>query len=65
MSGSPEAVVHLQQARRMQKYEKDIVFVNIPYERMHNLVTAVPECSAGTAELDIPPEMQRVFEEND
>jgi len=52
-------------ARRMQKYEKDIVFVSIPYERMHNLVTAIPECSAGTAELDIPPEMQRIFEESD
>ena len=41
-------------ARRMQKYGPDVVFVSVPYERVHNLVAAVPECSAGSAELEIP-----------
>ncbi|MHB8896209.1 MAG: DUF169 domain-containing protein [Candidatus Geothermincolia bacterium] len=41
-------------ARRMQKYPSDIMFLTIPYERMANLVLAIPECSAGTAEVVIP-----------
>jgi uncharacterized protein (DUF169 family) len=50
-------------ARRMQKYPSDVVFVSVPYERIQNLVAAVPECSAGSAELEIPQEIQRVLEE--
>lgn len=50
-------------ARRQQKYPADTVFVSIPYERVHNLVAAVPECSAGSAELDIPEEFRRVLEQ--
>ncbi len=41
-------------ARRMQKFASDVVFMSVPYERIHNLVAAVPECSAGSAELEIP-----------
>ncbi|HEY5502183.1 MAG TPA: DUF169 domain-containing protein [Candidatus Anoxymicrobiaceae bacterium] len=41
-------------ARRMQKYGPDVVFLTIPYERMENVVLAIPECSAGTAEVVIP-----------
>jgi uncharacterized protein (DUF169 family) len=43
-------------ARRMQKYSPDVVFVSVPYERVYNLAAAVPECSAGSAELEIPEE---------
>jgi uncharacterized protein (DUF169 family) len=43
-------------ARRMQKFSPDVVFVSVPYERVHNLAAAVPECSAGSAELEIPEE---------
>jgi uncharacterized protein (DUF169 family) len=50
-------------ARRMQKFASDVVFVSVPYERVHNLVAAVPECSAGSAELDIPEEFRRVLEQ--
>jgi uncharacterized protein (DUF169 family) len=49
-------------ARRMQKFASDVVFVSVPYERIHNLIAAVPECSAGSAELEIPQEIQRVME---
>jgi hypothetical protein len=30
------------------------VFLTIPYGRMANLLLAIPECSAGTAEVEIP-----------
>ncbi|MBU1671683.1 MAG: DUF169 domain-containing protein [Actinobacteria bacterium] len=45
-------------ARRMQKYPEDAVFVTVPYERMHNLVKAIPECSAGNASVEIPEEFR-------
>lgn len=41
-------------ARRMQRFARDVVFVSVPYERVRNLVAALPECSAGYAELEIP-----------
>ena len=50
-------------ARRMQKYPTDAVFVTVPYERLDNLVAAIPMCSAGTAAVDIPEAMRRAIEE--
>jgi uncharacterized protein (DUF169 family) len=50
-------------ARRQQGYSADAVFVSIPYERVHNLVAAVPECSAGSAEPDIPEEFLSSMQE--
>jgi uncharacterized protein (DUF169 family) len=49
-------------ARRMQKFASDVVFVSVPYERVHNLAAAVPECSAGSAELEIPEEFRQAME---
>ena len=51
-------------ARRMQKYDSGVVFVSVPYERIHNLAAAVPECSAGSAELEIPEEIRNVLKED-
>lgn len=50
-------------ARRMQKYPADAVFVTVPYERLGNLVAAVPLCSAGTARVEIPEAMRRMMEQ--
>ena len=50
-------------ARRMQKFDKEIVFVTIPYERMQNLILAIPRSSAGTADVELPEPIRRVFEE--
>lgn len=50
-------------ARRMQKYSPGDVFVTIPYERLGSLVSAIPECSAGNAEVEIPSDIRRGFEE--
>jgi uncharacterized protein (DUF169 family) len=44
--------------RRQQKFEPDVLFLSIPYERLHNLITAIPNCSAGDAEAIIPEEFQ-------
>ncbi len=43
-------------ARRSQKYRDDVIFLTVPYERMANLVAAIPECTAGTAEFVRPPD---------
>ena len=46
-------------ARRMIGFRKDVVFVSVPYERMANLVDAIGNCSAGTAEFHMPEGMRR------
>ncbi len=38
----------------MQKFAADVAFLTVPYERLHNLILAIPECTAGTAEAEIP-----------
>jgi uncharacterized protein (DUF169 family) len=45
-------------ARNHQKFDTDITFVSIPYERIHNLIEAIPLCSAGEAAAFIPEEFQ-------
>lgn len=49
-------------ARRAQKFERDAVFLTVPYERMANLIAAIPMCSAGTAQLEIPEAFRAVME---
>ena len=45
-------------ARKMEKVAPDILIVSVPFEKMHGIMAAVPECSAGTAKakLSLPPE---------
>ena len=45
-------------ARRNQKFDSDILFLSVPYERINNLIMAIPKCSAGDAEAVIPEEFQ-------
>lgn len=45
-------------ARKQQGFEPDILFFTVPYERMHNLIAAIPNCSAGDAEAVIPEGFQ-------
>ena len=45
-------------ARKQQGFEPDILFLSVPYERMHNLIIAIPNCSAGDAEAVIPEEFR-------
>ena len=42
----------------MQDFDKDIMFLSVPYERIHNLLSAIPHCSAGDANVKIPDEFQ-------
>ena len=45
-------------ARHQQGFESDVIFLSVPYERIHNLIAAIPVCSAGNAEAVIPEEFQ-------
>jgi uncharacterized protein (DUF169 family) len=60
MTGHTNATFGDWTARRAQKYPDDAVFVTVPYERLSNLIAAIPLCSAGTAEVEIPEAMRRV-----
>jgi uncharacterized protein (DUF169 family) len=61
MTGHTNATFGDWTARRAQKYADDVVFVTVPYERMSNLIAAIPRCSAGTAEVEIPDAIRRVM----
>ena len=50
-------------ARRVQGYAADVAFVTVPYERMHNLVAAIPHASVGTAEAVIPAAFKHEIDE--
>jgi uncharacterized protein (DUF169 family) len=41
-------------ARHHQGFDPDILFLSIPFERIDNLLKAVPHCSAGDASVLIP-----------
>ena len=45
-------------ARHNQKFAPDIIFLSIPYERINNLIAAIPLCYAGEATANIPEEFQ-------
>lgn len=45
-------------ARHHQGFDPDILFLSVPFERMDNLIKAVPHCSAGDASVVIPEEFQ-------
>lgn len=45
-------------ARKHQNFDPDIVFFSVPYERIDNLIAAIPLCSAGKAAAEIPEEFQ-------
>jgi uncharacterized protein (DUF169 family) len=45
-------------ARHHQNFDPDIIFLSIPYERINNLIAAIPHCSAGKADVVIPEEFQ-------
>lgn len=44
-------------ARHHQEFDPDILFLSIPYERMDNLIKAVPKCSAGDASVLLPDDL--------
>jgi uncharacterized protein (DUF169 family) len=41
-------------SRKIKGFGKDELIVTIPYERMDNLIKAIPLCSAGTANVEYP-----------
>jgi len=63
VTGSTNATFGDWTARRVQNFATDVAFVSVPYERMHNLVAAIPHSSAGTAEVVIPPFFQHEMDD--
>lgn len=45
-------------ARHNQDFGSDIVFMSVPYERINNLIKAIPLCSAGEAASEMYAEFQ-------
>jgi uncharacterized protein (DUF169 family) len=45
-------------ARHHQGFDPDILFLSIPFERMDNLIKAVPHCSAGDASVLLPDDFK-------
>ncbi|MGZ7067485.1 MAG: DUF169 domain-containing protein [Methanobacterium sp.] len=58
MSGNTNMTVGDWTARSHQNFKPDIIFLSIPYERINNLIDAIPLCSAGDAKANIPEEFQ-------
>jgi uncharacterized protein (DUF169 family) len=58
MSGNTNMSVGDWTARSHQGFEPDVIFLSVPYERIHNLIAAIPHCSAGEAAAHIPEEFQ-------
>jgi len=58
MSGNTNMTVGDWTARSHQAFKPDVIFLSIPYERIRNLLEAIPYCSAGDAEVYIPEEFQ-------
>jgi uncharacterized protein (DUF169 family) len=58
MSGNTNITLGDWTARSHQGFEKDVIFFSLPYERVHNLIAAIPLCSAGDAEAVIPGEFR-------
>ena len=65
ISGRTNATFGDWTARRMTGFSAETVFVTIPYERIENLLLAIPECSAGTAEVVIPEDLRTQFEQEE
>jgi len=58
MSGNTNMTTGDWTARSHQGFEPDVIFLSIPYERIHNLIAAIPHCSAGDAKAHIPEEFK-------
>ncbi len=50
-------------SRKIKDFGKDELIITIPYEKMDNLVKAIPLCSAGTAKVEYPEEFRASTEE--
>ncbi len=58
MSGKTNLSMGDWTARHHQRFDPDLLFLSVPYERIDNLIKAIPKCSAGDASVVIPDEFQ-------
>ena len=52
-------------ARKMKKYQREELFVSVPYHRMAGIMESIPFCTAGTAKAEYPPEFRQLVETED
>ena len=47
-------------SRKIKGFGKDELIVSIPYEKMDNLIKAIPNCTAGTGKMEYPEEFRKL-----
>ncbi len=47
-------------ARRHQNFDANLLFVSIPYERIDNLINAIPLCTAGNADIEFTDNIEKI-----
>ncbi|MCJ7508518.1 MAG: DUF169 domain-containing protein [candidate division Zixibacteria bacterium] len=47
-------------SRKIKGFGQDELIISIPYEKMDNLIKAIPNCTAGTAKIEYPEEFRRL-----
>ena len=48
-------------ARRMRRYPPDELIMSVPFHKMPEIMEAIPRCTAGTAEIEYPPEFRELM----
>jgi uncharacterized protein (DUF169 family) len=56
VSGNPTLALGDWTNRRPEKFGADELFVVVPWYLMHNMMAAIPYCTAGDAKMEVPPE---------
>jgi len=46
-------------SRRIRGYKPEDLFVAVPYHRFHGIMRSIPNCTAGTAKMEIPESFRR------
>ena len=63
VSGEPTVALGDWTNRHPKKFTENDLFVSVPWYRMHNMMAAIPLCTAGEAKLEAPPEFAQVLKE--
>jgi uncharacterized protein (DUF169 family) len=63
VSGEPTVALGDWTNRHPERFTENDLFVTVPWHRMHNMMAAIPYCTAGEAELEMPPEFEELIRE--
>jgi hypothetical protein len=51
-------------SRKIRGYRPADLFVTVPYHRFLGVMRSVPNCTAGTAKIEVPADFRRTLEES-